>query len=223
MLRFTAIIFLISIITSCKKGPIYIQPDMKIFVFEDISADVKVPYNVWNILEGIVDLNEKDLKAQQANTQTGEALFAGLKIYITEKTPDIVQGKSIEIQLPRGGGFVDLSKFIREKNGTFYIGFDYPEFENASIKKVAFVSRTKKRKIDGRVVGSGCNVYFDITDAYFKNMKSDGIKVNTTAQRHLGILGGTFLFSAKNQDTNQIYVSHVTFIDSNHQELFCEE
>lgn len=223
MLRAILLILLFVAINSCKKGPIYIQPDMKVFVVDDISADVKVPYNAWNILEGIVDLNEKELKAQQANTQTGEALFAGVKVFITEKTPDIVNGKSIEIHLPRGGGFVDLSKYIREKNGSFFVGFEYSEFENASMKKVAFVSRTKKRKVDGKIIGSGCNVYFDITDTYFKNMKTEGIKVNTTGQRHLGILGGTFLFSAKNQDTNQIYVSHVTFIDTNHQELFCEE
>ncbi len=223
MVKFTLLLLIFIAITSCKKGPMYIQPDMKVFAVDDISADVKVPFNVWNIIEGIVDLNEKELKALQSNTQTGDALFAGVKVYITEKTPDIVNGKSVEIQLPRGGGFIDLSKYIREKNGSFYVGFEYTEFENASMKKVAFVSRTKKRKIDGKIIGSGCNVYFDITDSYFKNMKSEGIKVNTTGQRHLGILGGTFLFSAKNQDTNQIYVSHVTFIDSNHLELFCEE
>lgn len=223
MLKHAFLLLIFISIASCKKGPTYIQPEMKVYVIDDISADVKVPYNVWNILEGIVDLSEKDLKAQQQNTQTGEALFAGVKVFITEKTPDIVNGKSIEIQLPRGGGFVDLSKYIREKNGTFYIGFDYPEFETASLKKVSFVSRTKKRKIDGKIIGSGCNVYFDITDAYFKNMKTEGLKVNTTGQRHLGLVGGTFLFSAKNQDTNQLFVSHVTFIDSNHQDLFCEE
>ncbi|MNY61910.1 hypothetical protein D3C86_1986530 [compost metagenome] len=104
--------------------------------------------------------------------------------------------------------------------GSFFVGFEYPEFVDAQDKKVLFVSQAKKRKIDDIVYGLGCNQFVDITSKFFEAMKREGLKVNTTRDRHLSVLGGHFLFSA--QKNNTVYVSQVSFTDSNKTNLFCE-
>ena len=151
----------------------------------------------------------------------GGIIFAEVNVIIKEKNPGVVKGGEIKIKFPRGGGEVNLADYITETPGSFDVSFEYPDFVGSTQQKVIFVSKARKRRIDNQVFGAGCNQYFDITKAFAKAMLKDGIKVNTVRERYTSVLGGYFLFSAA-KDGSQ-YMAQVTFKDSAHTHLFCED
>lgn len=158
----------------------------------------------------------------EGHSAVGKSMvFSEVSVILAQKNPGIIKGEVVKIELPKGGGNIDLSQFVTGKKGSFYVGFDFPQFEGASAKKIVFVSGTKKRKIGGQIFGSGCNQYFDISDKFLKEMKGEGLKVNTTQERYLSVMGGTFLFSAKKD--NEVHLAQVTFKNSLFPSLFCEE
>lgn len=183
-------------------------------VIEDVAQDIKIPQAAWDLLE---------FKSESAETATSshDQVFAEITVVLTEKNPDILSEPTVRIKLPKGGGAIDFSRYVTGKQGTFYVKFEFADFENAVQKRVLFVSKARKRKIGGEIFGEGCNKFSDITDKYFEKMAEDGIKVNTTQQRYLSVLGGHFLFSAKRD--NMIAISQVSFYHSQHQNLMCEE
>lgn len=152
---------------------------------------------------------------------SSHVVFASVKVFLKEKNQGVLKSPSYIIELPRGGGEVDLANYIGEQSGTFYVGFELPDMEIPSDIKTIFVSRTKKRKIDGEIFGAGCNKFFDISKKMQANMAFEGIKVNTNRNRHDSVVGGNFIFSTKKG--TQVFVTQVTFIDSKNKFLFCEE
>lgn len=193
--------------------------EVKISEFTD---DITIPSKAWDLLE---------FKSPEAASSGGHPaepaaanknlVFAEITVILVQKNPGIIKGEAVKISLPKGGGNIDLSHFVSEKKGTFYVGFEFPQFENATAKKIVFISGTKKRKIGGQIFGAGCNQYFDISDKFLKEMKGEGIKVNTTQERYLSVLGGTFLFAAKKD--NETHMAQVTFKNSQFPYLFCKE
>lgn len=148
-------------------------------------------------------------------------VFAEVSVILKEKNPGVVKGGEIKIKFPRGGGEVNLADYITETPGSFYVSFEYPDFTGSTQQKVIFVSKARKRRIDNQIYGAGCNQYFDITKSFAKAMLTEGIKVNTVRERYTSVLGGHFLFSAL-KDGSQ-YMAQVTFRDSEHNHLFCED
>lgn len=217
-------------VLSCtEKEPGYHVEEYQGFKVEDLSSEIKIPATAWDLLEG------KAAEAEHREAESGghgggapaaatslakDFVFSEVTVYLVEKNDNVLKKPAFKISFPRGGGEVDLSQFTGISNGTFYVGFDFPEFTEAQDKKVIFVSQSKKRKIDDEVYGLGCNQFADITNKYFEMMPKMGLKVNTTRDRHLSVLGGHFLFSAHKGNT--IYVSQVTFKDSTKNFLFCE-
>lgn len=208
--------------------------DVKI---EDLSAEIKIPSKAWDLLENkpLAASGHDEPAAPSAEHGGGEHgapaggggsllakefTFSEIIVYLSEKNDNVLKKPAYKIALPRGGGEIDLSQYMGISNGTFYVGFEFPEFTDAQEKKVLFVSRAKKRKIDEEVYGLGCNQFVDISTKFFEEMGKAGIKVNSTRERHVTVLGGHFLFSA--QKGNTIFASQVTFKDSNHPNLFCE-
>lgn len=147
--------------------------------------------------------------------------FSDIIVSIVQKNEGVVEGEAVKIRLPKGGGKIDLSRYITAQQGSFYIGIEYPAFETATAKKVVFVSRTRKRKIGNQVFGAGCNQIIDITDRFLSEMQGEGIKVNTTQDRYISVVGGTFLFSAQNG--SDVLLAQVTFVNPQLQHLFCED
>lgn len=198
-----------------------VKQEVKITEFTD---DIKIPSQAWDLLE---------FKSHEASPAAGghgaEApaaaakalVFSEVTVVLAQKNSGIIKGETVKISLPKGGGNIDLSQYVTGKKGTFFVGFEFPQFENAIQKKIVFVSGTKKRKIGGQIFGSGCNQYFDITDKFLKEMKGEGLKVNTTQERYLSVLGGTFLFAAKKEA--ETHVAQVTFTNSQFPSLFCKE
>ncbi|MFM6929990.1 MAG: hypothetical protein ACKOX6_16080 [Bdellovibrio sp.] len=214
---------------ACTKTVGYHVEEFKEIKVEDLPDEVKVPSKAWDLLEFKTVGAEAHHEAKAEGGGEGhkeasgskEVVFAAVKVFLVQKNEGIVNGEAIKIELPKGGGDIDLSQYLTGNNGSFYVGFEFPDFVESTAQKVLFVSRARKRKIDDQVYGAGCNQILDITNKYMLAMKGEGLKVNTTRERHLSTIGGTFLFSA--QKAGSTLVAQVSFKDPKHQSLFCEE
>lgn len=208
-------IWMLLLLGACSKEPGYHVAEYKQIKIQDLPEEVKIPGQAWDMLE---------FKAQQpeahAVASAKSLVFAEVSVYLVERNPGVIDGKALKISLPRGGGTIDLSRFVTDQRGSFYVGFDFPEFQEASGKKVLFVSKARKRRLGSEVFGAGCNQFFDITEEYFKNMAKEGLKVNTSQDRHLSVLGGSFLFAA--EKGSEVHLAQVRFTNSQKSKFFCE-
>lgn len=205
-------------LASCKGKPDgYHVEEYREVKFEDFSDDIKVPSKMWDLVE----FKGNEAHDEHAPKVSRNLIFSDVKVFLVEKNEGIIEGEAVEISLPKGGGNIDLSRFVTNQKGSFYVGFEFPGFEGAKAQKVLFVSATKKRRIGSQVFGAGCNQMFDITDRFLKEMSGEGLKVNTTQDRYLSVLGGTFIFAA--QKEHDILLAQVTFQNSQNSFLFCGE
>lgn len=223
---------------SCTAHESYHQDQYKEVKITDVPEDIHIPPGAWDLLEGKGsdskgDAGKKEEGGKEAPKEAGkevkagedvklhkEIVFSELDVFMVEKNEDVLKDKAVKIHFPKGGGEIDLAQYMGKAPGSFFVGFDDPDFKDATEKKVVFVSDTRKRRLEDQVYGGGCNQFFDITEQFLKNMKEQGLKVNTTRERHVTVLGGHFLFSAIKGNT--VYISQVTFKDSEHKNLFCE-
>jgi hypothetical protein len=176
----------------------------------DIAKDIKIPLKMWEMLSDKKEVDHNDVYS-----------FSEVKVILKEKNADIIKKGAIKIEYPRGGGELNLANYVTGKQGTFFVDFDFPEFEEATYKKIIFISNSRKRKIDDHIYGSGCHELIDISNRFFKESKNGGIKVNTTRNRHVSVLAGSFILIAKKNKQN--YLSQVTFTDTEHKNLLCQE
>lgn len=198
-------IFLLAILISCSQ-----QHDAAHETVIDIpeeAKDIKVPASLWTSFEGA---DQKGLSY----------IFVPITMTFEEKNEGVLKQNKFSFKFPRGGGTVDLSEYVTEKAGSFYVQFELPENLDQKDLKVYFISHTKKRKLGDEILGAGCGVYLDISKKFTSHFVNDAFKVNTTRSRHVTVLGGTFIFSLR-QD-NQMFISQVTFEDSRDKQLFCE-
>lgn len=214
MIRFlrTLILCFALFLAACKGDPGYRVSEYQEVKYGDLEEDIKIPTAAWEMLE-FKGAHEEAVSA------TKNVIFSEVTVFLVQKNPGVIEGEAVKLELPKGGGKIDLSRFITNQKGSFYVGFEFPAFEEAKDKKVLFVSGSRKRKIGGQVFGAGCNQFFDITDRFFKEMKTSGLKVNTTQERYLSVLGGTFLFAAQND--KDVHLAQVTFKSSQYSPLFC--
>ncbi len=176
--------------------------DTRVYQMEDSGADAKIPKQLWNMIH--------ENKPEKSLT------FAPLKIRLQEKTKGVLVAPVVIIEMPRGGGEVDLSTFVRNLHGTFLVFFEYDEIRDTNEEQIFFVSRAKKRRLEKEIWGAGCNKFMDIKNFMTKEVLKKGLEVNTTRHRHLSVLGGTFVFSGKNK------IAQVSFKDSTAPQFFCD-
>ena len=200
------------------------EEEIKTYTVDDIPKDVKIPAKLWDQIEG------KDLpfdpNAPVVSEDAGgfSVIYTPVEVVLNEKNEGVLSEKNVQINLPRGGGEVDLGSHIGKTAGTFYVQFHFPEYTDEDKKsieqRVWFVSRTKKRKLGDEIVGAGCKAWFEISKKFKNENSAHGIKANTTRQRHTTLLGGSFIFSWKKN--GQTYLAQVNFIDTENNQLFCE-
>lgn len=178
-----------------------VSTQARLFEISETGPDVRIPSELWKKIGG----------DEGKDTVT----FSTLKVRLVEVTKGVLVDPVVEIQMPRGGGEIDLSQFVRGDKGTFQVFFDLEEMPDEEKLQAYFVSRARKRKIDNEVWGSGCHKYMDIRSFILKDGKKKGIEVNVTRNRHLSVLGGSFVFAMAKQ------VTQVNFTDSHQPHLFC--
>ena len=206
---------LLLLTSACTKPGNFHAENAQMIKIDALPTDFKMPAKIWEIIEKNPD------EKPNAEAATPGIFYSSMKVFLTEKNPGILKSPSFAIDLPRGGGIVDLAEYLSGQQGSFYVGFEFPdEFKDGKNLKVIYVSQARKRKIDGRVFGGGCNQYFDITQKFLEMMKTEGIKANTTRERHTTLLAGHYIFSVIKD--NQIFISQVTITDSQNKNLLCE-
>ncbi|MGZ3747146.1 MAG: hypothetical protein ACXWRE_07255 [Pseudobdellovibrionaceae bacterium] len=182
---------------------------------EELPADFKIPANIWEL----VTKSDDEKPGTEANSLG--VFYSSVKLFLTEKNPHILQTPSYVIEFPQGGGMVDLAQYLSGQQGSFYVGFELPpEFQEGSNFKAIYISKARKRKLDERIFGAGCNKYFDITPKFLEMMKTEGIKANTTRQRHVTLLAGHYIFSVIKD--HRLHITQVTITDSQNKNLLCE-
>jgi hypothetical protein len=187
-------------------------------------ADIQIPSAVWDLLEGksTITFSGKIQRQEVARAKFDENVFVGVKLRLIEKSPGVLGGHSFEIKSQRAGLNIDLAKYVKLDRGTFIMSFKPDIDVNLEKTKVYFVSKSRKRKNLGQMLGSSCNTFFDITDYYLKTMMTEGIEVNVTDNRHISLLSGHFVVLAS-QDGMVRALTQLSFTDSVHTELVCEK
>jgi hypothetical protein len=147
-------------------------------------------------------------------------LYTSVKILLKEKNKGVLKKPNLAFEFARGGGEMDLSKLMGSHQGTFFISFELPEFENVLQKKAFFISQSRQRKVDGEVIGSGCRKVLDVSTQLYKQSKEAGLKINTTRDRQDSVLGGHMIFLGETE--KNWLLTQVTFFDSARTDLFCK-
>ena len=184
-----------------------IEDEPGTILVRESPEEVMIPSQIWDLIY-----------TEEKNKPS--VIFVPIKVQLSEKNPGVLSKEEVSVQFPRGGGEIDLSQFVTsEKRGSFFVRFLFDKKANPEKSFVYFVSRNRKRKVNGEILGSGCKSFVDIKKFLTKSEKSGGILVNTTRLRHLSVLGGTFVFA--NVIGKEVRLSQVTFKDTKNSKYFC--
>jgi hypothetical protein len=196
---------------SHQEGPV-VDEALKIDMPE-ISKEVYFPSQIFESILGV--------GKEKGSRKSGSMVFAPLRVRLIEKTEGLLPQPEILLSFPKGGGEVDFAKYLKKDKGTFGVKFELGDMETGEDQKIYFVSRSKKRKLDDGIYGSGCRAYFNVKNYVQSQSKGEGLIVNVTRDRHASALGGSFIFSSKKDSQTQI--TQVSFVDSRRPDLFCED
>lgn len=201
-------LLLLTCLASCtdKKN---IEENIRTQKVEKLSEDILVSSKAWEMLE----FKDRTLLG------TFTPVMSEISVILTEKNKGVLKSRKLRIALPKGGGEIDLADYIGAVPGTYFVNFEYAPFVETKEKRVLFQSALPTVTIDQKSFGAGCGTLSDISSKVLVLMQDDGIKVNTTGERDLYVIGGTFLFAS--QVGSEILVSQVTFKDSQRKQFFC--
>ncbi|GIL18430.1 MAG: hypothetical protein BroJett040_21810 [Oligoflexia bacterium] len=185
---------------------------IKVVRASEQGKDIRIPEQIWDVVSG--------LNFENAVTQGATFVFSPIRVMLKEKNPGVLVEPQIEFEFPRGGGEINLSRWVTGKAGSFFVKFDYAGFEEPDLLSVLYISQARRRKLDGQVYGAGCNSFYDVKKYLLQENGKDGLTVNTTRDRHITVLGGNFIFAHKK--AKQAFITQVTFTDSEKPEYFCD-
>lgn len=225
------LIALISIsLFACHKNEHAVKEAIATREIVDVPAEVKIPHKLWDLIEQDPTAHKEEKKKEGGEGSEGEGdasaekknavVFAPLRVTLREKNEGILQPQHIQIQYPRGGGSLDLSEYTTGETGTFFFNIEIPDLENTVIQRAFFLSQARKRKVENEIFGSGCNTFFEMGPAFFADLKLQGLKLNTARQRHISVLSGIFILTARKD--NQTLVAQLNVTDSKNKYLLCE-
>lgn len=227
-MRIYALVVCVSLsLVACGQGAQEFKPDRDVLV-EDIPPETYLPVKLWNFLEGVespdavVKAASDDAHASASGDDRDGvgALLMPVHVILTEKNPGVLVAPVIRVRFPRGGGTLDLSQWVTEKPGSFYMRFDLPEAGEDPTSSW-FVSRARARKFGDEIWGAGCKKFFRLPMDLSNVSDGPGLKANTTQDRHIAVLGGTYVFGLERG--RQKFVTQVSLIDSRKPHLFCRE
>lgn len=225
-------------VVACDKPVSFKTETPEVITIDELPSNFKMPSKVWEMIEneGSGSAGKPEAKAEAKGEAKGEGekpegekpktasppiLYSSVQVFLTEKNPGILKSAAYRIDLPRGGGSLDLANFVTGNPGSFFVGFELPEeFQVGTNFRAIYLSQARKRKIENRIFGAGCSQFMDLTPKFLEMMKSEGIRANTTRQRHVTLLAGHYIFSVLKE--GRIYVTQATITDSKNKNLLCE-
>lgn len=159
--------------------------------------------------------------------------YVPMTVRLIEK-PDnkgILQSHDHQLFFGAGGGVIDLADFVENRRGSYYLQIEFgkgkadenndvvPKDFSKETVKVFYLSNSRRRKWDGKIIGSGCYKYYDITSFFEKSMKANGFLLNTTDHLDVTTIGGSFFFAAQINKT--LYISQLSIKDSRFHSIQC--
>ena len=213
-------------LTGCKKGPAWKSQTFAESNVKPQSGEVKIPAGLW---EKVIALNtaaiaaaKPPVKSEQKETKSEESpetSLEPLKVYLIERNKGVLKGRNVALSYVAGGGELYLGDFVQPLRGSYYIAFEFmPDVEGVETK-VFFLSNSVLRKVGGDQLGSGCNTYFDLTKAFANAMKHDGFLLNTSDQRDVTALAGTYVFVSTH--AGKLHMATLVIKDDGHRALQC--
>lgn len=180
------------------------EPELPVLRIPESVHDITLPSNLWEMISG-------------RQLLVGSVTFFPISMEVEEKTKGVLKQPAFRVQFPKGGGNFDLHQMVRPVRGTFFVRF--PKELGEAGAKVFFVSRSPEIEIQGRKVGGGCHRFFEVTKGVWSASQGQGLAFNTSEDRHVLALGGSFVFViAKGA---QVEVAQVTFFDSQKKQWTC--
>ncbi len=218
-------------LVACEKKPPYLQYDVATQAMSRSSTEIELPVGLFDRIEEVANskwasFGEAEKKIEKPERKSEDLILKSkvemvpIKVYLLEKTRGILGGQNHQLEFPKGGGEVDLRDFVRDKQGSFYLNIEFGVAPPSDAPyKIFYLSNASARKVAGETLGSGCNRYFDISSYYLKTSKNMGFLVNTTQQRDVSALIGSYFFVAKVE--RKRYMAAVTIKDSRYRQLQC--
>lgn len=148
-----------------------------------------------------------------------------LTVKMVESTDEVLSHPSIQVPLRRDGAIIDFKDWVQRKRGYFdlYLTLPEPLREGEPYKnlKVFYVSSANQRELREQKFGAGCSKFMDVSKFYKESLgSSSGLRLNSTDQRYLSVLAGTFYFFTTEADN--YYLGSISFTDSRFPKLMCE-
>ncbi len=207
-LKLEFMILTLFVLAGCTQASQFEAATEQMEYVDQIPDDFVVPEMIWD-----------SMKPKMPDEKMKPIIYSSVRVMFKEKNKNVLKKPLLAYEFSRGGGEIDLATVVGTKAGTFFLGVQLPEFENSLQRKAFFVSQSRQRKVEGEILGSGCQKLFDISSEFFKQVSTEGIKINTTRFRHVSVLGGHLILLAEN-DKNWL-ITQVTFFDSTRPDLFC--
>jgi hypothetical protein len=218
------LVFLL-LLTACEDTPEYLKGKKTKVNMTASTQDVKLPAKLWEELEAIyqpliLDQSRVEEEGSRAKLEIPKEFF-GFSFYLVEKNRGIVKHGDHELVFEKGGGTLDLADFLSDQKGSFYVAMrPQLELDKNDKLRVFYLSNSRRLNIDGEVHGGGCDKYMDVTQFFNERMKKEGVLANTTKQRHVGLLVGTYFFAVSIK--GKLYLSQLTVKDSRFKKLHCQ-
>ncbi len=211
------------VLSSCSKFKIQEVEFAKKETIQKWPDEILIPSLVWDQIENksVSQEHKSDEHAapQKSASQLKSVLFDTVTVLLYEKTPGTLNSPSIEITLPKGGGVIDFAQFVKSKPGSFLLSFRVNYGEISDSLKVQYISRARKRRLNNKIYGLGCQSVADLKSFYLKTIEPEGLLLDTTRSLYLSVILGDFIFSY-DKDLNTM-LSRVSFVDSRQPQLAC--
>lgn len=120
--------------------------------------------------------------------------YGEIVVYLGSKKGAALRGKQLKIEFAKGGGTVDLAKYLNpDAPGEFMFGLEIMGTQEGQNLKAYFVSGSKSQKVGTDVFGTGCGKVADITGFYEKELSKQGLTVSSKRALHVSQLVGTYV------------------------------
>ncbi len=207
MIRTVLALLVVTLVSCSKKST---EENYQVYRIDDLPQDFRMTSKIWDVTKP-TDPAAKD-----------KPIFYGpLQIKFSQKSPGVLKEGNVIFEFASGGGEIDLSQVVSGQQGTFFISFDMPGVDNIINRRAFLISRSRQRKVEGEVIGSGCKTLLDLSSSLGQLNFKEQLKLNTTRERHVSLVAGHFVFLVET-DKSWI-ISQASFYDSKRQDLICPE
>ncbi len=164
--------------------------------------------------------------------------YVPISVKLIEKADNhgMLQSQDHHLTFGPGGGVIDLADFVENRRGSYFFQVEFgkgKETVSAEVGeagalsrdyskepiKVFYLSNAKRRRLSGKIIGSGCNKYYDVSSFFASAMKAKGLLLNTTEHLDVSAISGSFFFVSQINKT--LYISQLSIKDSRFSTLQC--